>query len=145
VEWRCVGAGLPDAATGEGFAGAVVIRRRHRGMAHPDLLTGPALLLRVWFHGLAKQGPLHAECRAVPVDEIRRHVPPFDPVIRVGAVVGRKRKHLAGNDVRKSFAVGAEPGKALRPRQRAAEAGGNGGAGEGAAGDREPIAHRRKS
>ena len=39
-------AGLADAAAGEGFAVSMGIGAGHRGVAHPDLLVGPAFLLR---------------------------------------------------------------------------------------------------
>src|SRR5271163_59574 len=145
MEWRGLGASLAYATARKGFAEAVTLRRGDRGVAHPDLLTGPAFRRRIWLHGLAKQRPLHAERRAVAVDEIGGHVPPFDAEIRVRTVIGGKRENLARRDRRKSFAVRAEPGKALRTCQLAAEAGSDGGGCEGTAGDREPIVHRRKS
>ena len=75
----CLDAGLADAAAGKSFAGSVGIRRRHRGVAHPDLLIGPAFLLRAGPRRLTKQGPLRAIGGAAGVHQIRRHVPPLDP------------------------------------------------------------------
>jgi hypothetical protein len=113
-------------------------------VAHPDLLIGPAFELGARCDRLPEQGPLDAIGHAVRVDEIGRHIPPFDPKPRMRAVIGRKRECLSGNDRRESVCGFAESGKALRERlspepeqQRAA--------GKQAARYRTATAHWRKS
>src|SRR5664279_1354273 len=114
-------------------------------MAHPDLLAGPALRLRAGPRCLAEQGPLRSEGGTLGIPEVGGHVPPFDAVVRMRAMVRRKRKSLAGNDRREPFGVLAKPGKALRGSRLAAEPKGQRAAGKGAAGYFKTIAHRRKS
>src|SRR5213078_1889364 len=104
----------------------------YRRVAHPYLLVGPTLLLRARLHRLTKQGPLRAMGNPGRVHQIRGHVPPLDPVIRVRSVIGRKCECLAGNDGCESAAIHAKPEN-------------NGAARKGAAGYRELIVHRQRS
>src|SRR5450756_2401884 len=115
------------------------------GVAHPELLAGPAFFLRAGPHRLAKQGPLRAEGCALRIRQVRRHVPPLDAKIGVRAVIGRESKTLAGSDGGESFRALAEPGKALRSRAIGAEPESDGAAEKGATGYRGVTAHRRRS
>ena len=110
-------AGLADAAARKGFADSDGCRRasprhgpsRSAGWPSPRCCAPGC-------SGLTKQRPLRAIGRAAGVHEIRGHVPPLDAKLRMRAVIGGKRKALAGHDGCKSFRVLAEPGKALRAR-----------------------------
>jgi hypothetical protein len=108
--------GLPNAASGEGFAEAMGVGARDRRMPHPDLLIGPSCLLRTGRHRLTEQCPLHAIAGSRCIRKISRHVPPLDAKFRMRAVVGGKDKFLTRNHRRKALAVHAKPGKSLRPR-----------------------------
>src|SRR5260370_10312586 len=109
------------------------------------MLMGPAFLLRPGKHRLAKQGPLCAIGRARRIHEIRGQIPPFDAIVRMRTVIGRKSKRLAGNDRRKSVPSDAKSGKALRTRGLAAEPESKRAARAGAAGYEGVIARRPKS
>ncbi len=113
--------GLADAAARECFAAAVDSRARRSGMPHPDLLVGPAFLLRARRHRLPKQRPLHAIGGARGIPEVRRHVPPLDAILRMRAMIGWKCQHAPGHHGCKSFGVAAETGKALRQRRSPVE------------------------
>jgi hypothetical protein len=133
VKRFCLDAGLANPAAGEGFAVAVGIGAGDRGVAHPDLLVGPAFKLRARLHRLTEQGPLRAIGGAGRIHQIGRHIPPLDPVIRMRTVIFRKGKNLAGTDVGEPASLDAEPGKTLRQRALAAESEKHGAGREGAA------------
>ncbi len=110
-------AGLSDPAAGEGLGEAMAVGTGDRGMPHPELLAGPPLALWSRPRGLSKQRPLDAACGAGGVDEVRRHIPPFDAKIGMRAMVGGKRKQLARCDLGIAFRILPEPGIALRDRR----------------------------
>ena len=113
------------------------------GVAHPDLLAGPAFERGAGACGLTKQRPLRAISDAAGVRQVRRHVPPLDAEFRMRAVIGRKRKTLAGHHSGKSIRRLAKSGKALRKglaaeqRERAAS--------KAAAGNFAATVHWQKS
>src|SRR6185437_1781216 len=117
-----VHASLTDAAAREGFAEAMGVGARDRGMSHPDLLTCPALPLWPGLRRLTEQRPLDAVGIAVAVFEIGGDVPPLDPIVGMWPVIGWKRKAAARHDGRKSGDVVAEASKDLRPRGARTEA-----------------------
>src|SRR5258708_2260498 len=141
----CFDAGLADAAAREGFAVAVGVGACHGRVAHPDLLIGPAFLLRARLYRLAKQGPLRAMGGAGRIHKISRHVPPLDPEVRMRAVIFWKTENLARSNRRKPFAAHAKPGKTLRQSALAAKPDEREAGREGPAGYRGVIAHWRKS
>src|SRR6185437_6260902 len=140
-----IDAGLADTAARKGLVEAVQVFARHRGVAHPELLIGPSLLLGAGFQRLTEQGPLRAIGVAGCVVEIGGDVPPLDAEIRMCAEIGRKGKGSAGNHVCKSFRRMVEATKALRPGWPAREAEHKRGARKGAAAEDGSIAHRQKS
>ena len=94
----CIDAGLADAAACKCFADAMGVGARHGGVAHPDLLVGPAFLLRARRHRLPEQRPLRAIGCAARIHEVGGDVPPLDAILRMRAVIGGKRQHPAGHD-----------------------------------------------
>src|SRR5581483_3830649 len=112
-------AGLADPTARISLAETMDVGARHRGMRHPDLLVGPALLLRTGCKRLPEQRPLRAESRAAAVFQVRGHVPPLDAEVRMCPVVGREGKYLAGLHLRIVGGVLAQSGKPLRAGARA--------------------------
>ena len=112
----CVDAGLANAAASKCLANAMGIGAGDGGMAHPDLLVGPALLRPARRDRLAKQRPLGAIGNATGISEIGRHIPPLDTEFRMRPVVGGKCECPARHDRRKSIRAFTKPGKALRER-----------------------------
>jgi hypothetical protein len=111
------------------------------GMAHPYLLIGPSFQLRARAHRLAKQRPLHAVSRAIPVRQIERDIPPLDAKIRMRTMIGREGEPLARDDGCKSITVHAKSGKALGQNMLLSDKQRKRAAGKAATGDPKSIAH----
>ena len=114
AERACLNAGLADPAARKRFGVAVRVGAGDGGMAEPDLLVGPAFALSACCDRLTKQRPLRAIGGTVCVSEVGRHIPPLDAELRMRAMIGWKRKCLAGNHGSKPLRAFAETGEALR-------------------------------
>jgi hypothetical protein len=127
------------------LAESVGISAGDRGVAHPYLRVGPALLLGARPHRLSKQGPLCAIGHAGGINEIGGHVPPLDPVVGMRTVICGEGECPAGRDGGESGVGGIESGIALRPRAPVAKPEQQCATHQDAAGYLKFIAHRRKS
>jgi hypothetical protein len=85
-----------------------------RGVTHPQLTAGKAVIGSAGRHRLPEQCPLHTVSRALGILQVRREVPPLDPIVGMRAVIRRKGDRPAGNDARETTHVLAEAGKPLR-------------------------------
>ena len=84
---------------------------RHRRMAHPHLLVGPAGALWPGICRMAKERPLHAVGRPCRVLEIGGDVPPFDAKLGMRAMVRRKNELLSRDHGREAGRFLAETRK----------------------------------
>ncbi|MDT4857072.1 hypothetical protein FQZ97_914840 [compost metagenome] len=115
---RCgVDTGLADAATGQALRRTVAVGAGQGGVAHPQVLVAPARFAGAGLQRTAEQGPLQAPGAALFVFQVGSDVPPFDAVVRVRTVIGRKAEVPAGRHLGKARRGFAQPGEAF-PRGR---------------------------
>jgi hypothetical protein len=111
--------GLADAAAGEELGVEMRVLGGEAGVAHPDLLAGPAVALRPGFGRLPEERPLHAVVAALGILQRRGQVPPFDAVLGMRAVVGGEFEPGGRRDLGEALGGGSEAGVALgQPRGR---------------------------